>query len=435
MSEVDGRPQSIATFAGWLHRPFVDLGPSPSNAPFQTLAVDFDFCGIDDPTYPRLQGSYNPSFRETLLAAPQLARYRVDEPEDLPEDLRTDRWDQMCRHLVAFETLEKEAATRLLWLVSKLCFYELVVALTAPSALHADDRPDAAYLYAWSRYRMWLDDGCDDYSLAEFEQIAVRAPVGFAKIDAAYQMVVQNAKFAGSLDECVRWQKAHRNALDAVGGVVGEFAHAVLESRFWRVGAFVPQMQRDAAGVADQMARAVDIARALPRRSGPERVAADEILYPALESRMKEHVWLGDLDSALEFATEYVALSPLDARGWMHQGDVLSETEEFEAALGAYRQAARFAPPGAEIALFMAGQCLEQLGDLRAAAEYYERSLGADPQAISAAQRLLAVARALGDGPTANWADSTLRALQRQQQEGNRQSLSMPYRSIASPRT
>jgi len=67
-----------------------------------------------------------------------------------------------------------------------------------------------------------------------------------------------------------------------------------------------------------------------------------------------------------------------------------------EGALQAYRQSARYAPPGLEVASFMAGQCLEELGDLEGACDAYLVALKEDALGISSAERLEDVSQHIG---------------------------------------
>jgi hypothetical protein len=85
-------------------------------------------------------------------------------------------------------------------------------------------------------------------------------------------------------------------------------------------------------------------------------VAADEMLYAALESRIKEALWIRDTDLALDRANEYVALSPSSARGYMHRADVLFRAQQWEQCRNDCLEAARLAPPHADEAMFLLGQ-------------------------------------------------------------------------------
>jgi tetratricopeptide (TPR) repeat protein len=122
-------------------------------------------------------------------------------------------------------------------------------------------------------------------------------------------------------------------------------------------------------------------------------VAADEMLYAALESRIKEALWIRDTDLALDRANEYVALSPSSARGYMHRADVLFRAQQWTQCRSDCLEAARLAPPHADEAMFLLGQCYEKEHSPDEAIGAYLSVLRVDPLAISAAQRLADLAQ------------------------------------------
>lgn len=358
--------------------------------------------------YPRLQGSYNTSFKEALIAASGLQEYAVYRPDKLDESLRTNRWQTLCDYVMQYKDLKPVEQVRLGWLLSKLCFYrfllELIPQKVEKQIGKSDVHASLAYLRIWSRYRLWLDDPGQSYRLDEFRRIAEEALPGYARVDACYQMVAQSAKHKSNLATCEKWQPLHLKAIEEIRGGISDFEYRVLMSRYHRVGGFIPQLKGDVAGVSCEMDLAEQIARELPRNSKIKQVAADEILYPLIQSRLQEALWKDDLDFALKYAEEYVALSPNDARGWMHRGEVLLQREKIEEALSSYRQAVRFAPPGEEVAHFMIGQCYESMDDLHSALDAYMAALRVDPLGISAAERLADVASRLGQKQAHAWA-------------------------------
>lgn len=141
-----------------------------------------------------------------------------------------------------------------------------------------------------------------------------------------------------------------------------------------------------------------------------QRAYARELQYPCRESRIKEALWLGDLDLALERATAHCAITPTDARVWIQIGEVQVERDDLEGALTSYLTAARFSPPGGEIAKYMAGQCYEQLGAPDAALDSYLSSLRIDPLGVSSAEKAQQVAKELGS-PIEAWAQGLLSQL------------------------
>lgn len=425
-----------ATFTRWLFRAYLDLGAVPREAPHHLHGLDFGIRALaENRPYPRIQSALNPSFRGVLLAQTGLHSYAVDDPRSLPESLRTDRWRTLCEQVRGFDDLAPVQQARVAWLLGKLCLQDFVLALVPASAALriASDNEQAslAYMRAYSRCRLNIDDPSRDYSIAEFEEIANQAPPGVARVDAHYQMVSQNVKHRGNLEAAEHWQERHRLAIEESRPELDDFTYTLMMSRYYRVGGFLPQMRRDVAGVVREMDLAEEYAKRLPRRTEVERIAADEMLYPVYESRTKEALWLDDLDLAEERALKTVALSPYDVRAWLHLGQVYCTRDDAARALGAYRRAIRLAPPGREIAYFMAGQCLEMLGDPESACDAYLSSLECDPGGISAAESLVDVAERLGDTAVARWARARVEHLVRR--GGDSRVTPEPYKHFPKP--
>jgi tetratricopeptide (TPR) repeat protein len=402
--------QTHQTFPAWLYRPYLDLGSAPALVPFHVSGLEIGSRSfLEDKSYPRIQASLNSSFRNNLIAATGLNQYDIARPVDLPVKLRTQRWQKICDAVDNFSGLPSRSQVRLIWLLAKLGFYRFVLDIIPPTITdHIQDGEDIAslaYLHANARYRLFLDGEEQGYSLDEFELVATQAPVGIARIDSHYQMVVQHVKHADDIEGATHWQTLHLQAIECSIGQIDEFTQTLVMSRYHRVGGFLPQMRRDKAGVIREMELAEEFARALPRDSDIERIAADEMLYPTIESRIKEALWMGDFELAIERAHSLTELSPYDPRPWLNYGEVLLERNEIEKALSAYRTAARFAPPGQEVACFMAGQCYEELGELELACDSYIAALRVDPMGISSAERLESLSRRIDCKPILQWVE------------------------------
>jgi tetratricopeptide (TPR) repeat protein len=76
-----------------------------------------------------------------------------------------------------------------------------------------------------------------------------------------------------------------------------------------------------------------------------------------------------------------------------------------------YREAHRLGPPASDVALFNLGQCHEMLDQAEPAMDAYAELLQIDPLAISAAERIAAIAAEFG-GRYRGWADAILGSLQ-----------------------
>lgn len=433
--------QILQTFdesiTSWIYRPYLDLGPLVPDSPHHLWGLEFGYKSlVEDCEYPRIQSALNQSFRDALIHETGLSKYDVKSPTELALSLRTERWHRICDLIESFPSLSGHAQVRLSWLIGKLCFHDFLVELLpeqTDNQIHgSEEAASLAYLRAYARYRLNLDRETYPYSISEFQRVALKAPPGIARIDAHYQVVAQNVKHANDSAAVEHWQSRHREAIESSREDLDEFTYLLLMSRFHRVGGFLPQMRRDEAGVIREMDLAEQFARSLPRDDEVHRIAADEMLYPVLESRTKEALWLNNLDLALERVRGLLELSPNDPRAWLHLGQVLLECDQIEEALEAYRKAARFAPPGREIALFMAGQCYEALDDLVSACDAYISALHSDPLGIASAERLEEVAVRLGDSQVLRWVRMRLNDL-RERQKITPPPRPEPYKNLAPP--
>jgi tetratricopeptide (TPR) repeat protein len=379
-------------FRLWLHRPLVDLGPAPATPSFLVHAIELDYkTMVEESPRPRIQISISPSFRDALATAVGRPEFAVRTCGQLPAVFRTERWSTLCDLVESWNALPPQRRVRLCWTLAKLGLYDDILNLVPAIPISAIGRDEAgaalAYLRAWARSKKWLDNEEDSFSADEFAVIAMNAPTGMTRIDAAYEMVRQNAKHRADAAECERWQTVHMAAIDSATSL-DDHTRALMLSRYYRVGAFIPQFRGDAVAVDADMTLAEELARSASRDDPDQAVASDEMLYAALESRIKEALWIGDNNLALDRANEYVALSPSSARGYMHRADVLFRAQQWTQCRSDSLQAARLAPPHADEAMFLLGQCYEKEGSPDEAISAYLNVLRFDPLAMSAAQRL-----------------------------------------------
>src|SRR5215207_7810388 len=211
-------PDFTATLASWLNRPYLDLGAAPDGVPNHTAALVVDcrslFGGEDTPWF---WSSLNASFREALVAHTGLHEYGVADPRQLPSGLRTGNWQQLCDHLTAFSGLDTAMQVKVAHLLNRMTLFSFTRQLIpADAGEHAPEGPDHAAL-AWLRamagYRMRMEAIESDYTLAEFEQIALAAPAGLGRINPLYQLVVQNVKSHNDLAATEYWQHRHHSAI------------------------------------------------------------------------------------------------------------------------------------------------------------------------------------------------------------------------------
>jgi tetratricopeptide (TPR) repeat protein len=404
------------TFTGYLYRPFLDLGPVVEGGPLHPWGVEFACRSLlEERGYPWIYAEYPPSFREGLLRLTGLPRYRVRDPRELAPALRTPRWQRLCDALDRYDASPLEVRCRVVRLLGKLGLYRAVLdRVTEPGAQELGSSAPAAelaYLRVLARVLI-SEDGEGPFDPAEFARLATHAPRGSpVRILALNHLAVQHAKRGDDIAAVERGLRLHHAEIQRARPGLDEVGYAVQMSRHHRAAGFLPMLRGDRAGVVREMEQCQRYAERLPRDTLEQRIAADELLHAALESRTKEALWLGDLGLAEARARRLVDLCPLDPVGRDHLAQVLLEQGRLEEALDVYLSAARLGAPEAEAAWFMAGQCYEALGAPERACDAYLTALRYDPLGISAAERLAAVADRIGNAVLADWSRMRLAEL------------------------
>jgi tetratricopeptide (TPR) repeat protein len=401
--------------AAWLYRPLLDLGETTAPFNLATSPVEFAWRRLaHDAELPGLTGFHSGALRAEVVRAIRRPEYDVADPRLLPDELRSERWGHLCDQVDRWHDLPALKQLHVIELVERLGFFPLALELLENR--HPEDESGYEFDFRLARvigrYLLWSDDHSSPYSLSEFAEIADHAPAGLAKLTACYQMVRQPARESADKEACEAWQPRHLEAIEELRDDLSEFDYLRYLSRYHRVGAFIPQISREAEGTIAEMERAESLARSLPRDTWDRRIAAEEILYAALESRSKEALWLGDGERALAHARELVDLQPAFSRTWFHQGDMLFRLDRIAEARDAYRQALRYSPPGAARALYSIGQCEEILGDAEAAADCYVAALDHDPLGVGAANALAELSHRATPDPCRDYAEHALRQLE-----------------------
>ncbi len=375
-----------------LLQPYLDLGTS-DRGPIFAEGIQHYWAAFQDAEAPRfaLQRTLPPAFRTIALTEMGCADHIVDDPRDLPQNLRTPKWQLLCRALDQWPDLPEIAQSRLGLLLHALCFYQLINRLvpTLEDTSHIDNPylADLAYTRASASYVLSLPNRVSDYGNADLSRFVlisdadgVHPQIGF---NAAIKVFTHIAKTSASLDDLREWEAKAAHFLHLIGDCEVEFDYLLSASRFYRATAFVPMFAGDRADVVRQMDQATEFAQALKPETAAQDVLRRENLHPLLESRTKEAIWLGDLQAALGYAEQVTQLDPFEARGWLELGDVFMKLGQWGKALDAYLTSATIGPPATAIAQHMAGLCLLEMGQASAAAYLFKSAIEADPGAVS----------------------------------------------------
>jgi hypothetical protein len=404
---------SSCRFKGWLHRPFIDLGPA-SNV-LQThyhAAVIYAYKRLAETRpYPRLHGRINASTREAMVREADQLDYLVEDPCDVPKAVRTPQWSLLCEYLQGWRDLDAGRQLDVLWLLNRMGLFSAIFkyAVTERSSAGLADEFQAGHMLMRGVAALaFYADGAMALDVRELELVAAEAPCGsWAATEATYLLAQTNLRFRGDVHGGAYWVARHKSNVDETSS--DSHNRCMLLSRYFRLRAFIPQLEKKFEQMTADMAQAAEYAGQMDKGT-PETLAEWYMLTAAcMESRLKEALLLGDLELAEHRARLLVNHTPSDARSWLELGQVLVEVGKVGEALNAYRAAARFGPPGTEVARFMAGQCYETLDQLDLAADEYVAALAIDPQAVSAIERLREIApKVQGGSELADW--SRLRA-------------------------
>lgn len=404
------------SLASWLYQPYINLGTPIEGGPFHPYGIEFAFKNLtEDKTIPRIQSILMPTFREVLFKTIGIDVAFSTTPDSLPEELQTPRWRQLSTYIKNYKKLSPEQKVNVCWLLIKMCFYEYVLLLIPESVMEKVSKSESlaqlAYFRTLARYTLNLEKK-SSYNLNEFEHIANYAPRGtVVKVNAYYQLVVQNVKHHYNVEKVDYWLPIFLKEIEVTKSSVDRIVYLQLRSRYHRVAGFLPQMRNDKQGVIREMNHAEEVAINMPRKNLFQKIISDEMLYPVLESRTKEALWLGDLELAEKRALKLVQLCPIEPRARMHLGQIQIENGKIESALESYLLAIRYAPPGEEIAWFMAGQCYENLSRRQEALNAYLKSFQLDPNAISSIHKVFSLSKKIKNKVITQWSENTIRYL------------------------
>lgn len=375
-----------------LLRPFIDLEPC-KRGPLCSLGVEQYWLAFADQLQPRfvLQRTLPTPFRSQLLSEAGLNQYQADDPRDVPAELRSSRWSAVCDKLDHWDDLARDDQCRLMLILHGLCFYR-TISETIPSISNKEiasnpDSAELAYRRASARYMLDGPDRVDDYGfadLSELERIINTVPSEHpAAFNGALKILVHKARAGAPIDELLQWYTRSKAKLETDLRSRDKFTQNLMLSRFFRAGAFVPQRKGDRAEVVHMMDLAERYAVDLRPDTEAQKLLKLENLYPVIESRVKEALWLGDLDLALTRAQRLKDLDPFDSRAWLQLGQVLLERNEWMASAEAYAAAAILGPPSSAVGRHMAGVCFRHLGQPLLAAFFFKAAIDVDPKAIS----------------------------------------------------
>lgn len=407
----------------WINQPYFDLG-SFKGGPPHLHGIEFCYNHLIENVSMNygVQVNFSSTFRESLINETKMTQYQIKNPLELPSQLRTERWEKLCDHLVHYNELQSDTKLKTMNLLRSLCLHHAVVEYI-PIFSETEIAADANIAsLAWCRSissSILMQDSSKKQDLSELEKIAIHASKSRLKIGAAIQLVVHYAKSYRDIEKAQFWRETAHREIQELKSSIDDFDYNLLMSIYYRAVSFVPLLRAEQEVVVHEMDLCQSYGESLINNGNNEiqKIIANENLNILLESRTKEALWLKDLDLAHERTQRLIQMEPLDPRYYLEFGEILMKQGKFEEAAKTYRSAVRLGPPGTVVAWFMAGQCYEALGELDLACDCYLACLQIDSEAICAVERLVKIVRALGNPVLETWSKLRLEELQDRKQQ------------------
>jgi len=182
---------------------------------------------------------------------------------------------------------------------------------------------------------------------------------------------------------------------------VNEFNAALMTSRWYRAMGFLPFLTGDRDLLRSDMDQWLGIATELVGYDEHTQIIAADNYFPAVETAIRTHIFLGETDTALQLVEKLSAeIDPIDPKTWLTAGELRFQAGDVAGAREAYARAAHLQFPYGRLSWFNVGQCQEKLGEFDEAAESYRRSLAHWATGVTPLRRLrdLHAAGKLADG-------------------------------------
>jgi tetratricopeptide (TPR) repeat protein len=193
--------------------------------------------------------------------------------------------------------------------------------------------------------------------------------------------------------DTMRWWRAegeHTLAAYRALPEVDEFSGLLMTSRWYRSMGFLPFVTGDRELLRADLDQWLGIATELLGASDTHSaiIAADNY-FPAVETAVRTHSYLGEHDEALRMVERLATeIDPVDAKTWLELGELRYKAGDVTGARDAYLRAAHLEFPYGRLSWFNAGQCHEELGEFEDAVECYRRSLEHWPTGVSPLRRI-----------------------------------------------
>ncbi|MFB7720088.1 tetratricopeptide repeat protein [Nocardia sp. NPDC056100] len=279
----------------------------------------------------------------------------LNDPRELSREHRSPEWEFLCGQVDAWPDLPPAQQLRVVKVLAKLAFWEVIVDLIAPG-------DDADAEFEVQRLRSQRDtallhlDADDHRARAGIEAFGVRTATdatlpASVRLSAALNLVVSKARSSGGADAAEPWATLAESLLPQVPD---EGEGLLLRSVCWRGISYVPHLRGDRETTRRRLDNAEDFAvRALAQAS----LSAQENMIPILQTRARAAWDCGDLDAAHNYYRRLADHDPLDPSGCLRLAEFLFRTDRAADARTVYLRAAALGTPDRSYALAQAARC------------------------------------------------------------------------------
>ncbi|PWJ42279.1 tetratricopeptide repeat protein [Sediminitomix flava] len=342
-----------------------------------------------------LHVSITSSFRENLYKSLYLTHSAIDSPVDLLFSERSDDWRILCNQVTNFQQLDSVEKVSVVKLLKALGFLELInQLLLSEDFTNSSDKAELELLFLHKQVRYLLSmEEKSVYQIEEIESLVSKLPENsILKADAIYQVIVQYAKLEFNAEKIDKYLPQLLNVIENNKEFRSENHYYEYMSRYYRVGAFSPMIHKNNAEMVEMMDKAQKYAQDIIIESEEDTIFKAAVLFPVLESRIKENYYLKHNESALKYAKELKELCPKDSIALVELGEAYLELEKVDEAKSCYLEALNYGVNGRAMIYFLLGYCYEHLVQFEEAKFAYQQSYRIDHTALSAIEGLERIA-------------------------------------------
>ncbi|OHX64147.1 tetratricopeptide repeat protein [Flammeovirga pacifica] len=407
---------------------FINLSEIDNNADLHIWALHFDLQNLinKEDRNPDIHVFLTADFRNNFLSSLKKDEYIVNHPFDLSDDLKTKDWLLLEEKIKRFSILDVNDKINLFRVLRRLCFYQLILDLSNNTEINTEN-----HFYHYEVFLAKYMLNIDGYFSFDINEMIVYAlsiqSASVVKVKLWYLVCQFFVKFDFDLIQLQKYISFYYDSIQELKPLISENEYLEIISRFYRMKAFIPQLEGDLMVMSHYMDLCENFALEIQSKTSLENIYIKSILYPIYESRVKEYLIKEDYNNSLLYAQKLIDLQPYSGGGYMLLGQIYAEIKDYKLSKTAYLKSARLSPITAEIAYYMAGQCAQELNEYETAILFYKSSLDFDSTGYSNYENILEIAKEIRDESLIEKTQSILKNLDIEIETSDDQ---LPYQEV-----